>query len=197
MTNCHIMLDLETLSSRTDAAIVSIGAFKFSPYEVEDEASSRTPERCLDIRVNIDDAMKHGHVSGDTLKWWFKQDPMAVHKTFQDPNNKPMKLAEAMEEFYHFVKSKSLGYSQEPDGVYLWGNGANFDNPIIRHAWAAVSEAPFPIAYNKDMCYRSIKGLVPMAKMPSTVKVGTAHNALDDAIYQARHLQAMYGVMGW
>lgn len=187
----HIMLDLETLSSRTDAAIVSIGAVKFSPNtHLEDETAMRVPERCLDIRIDLDSAMAHGHVSGSTLKWWFKQDAMAVHKTFNGPENKPMGLTEAMEAFYDFTRGC----------VYLWGNGANFDNPIIRNAWSKVSQAEFPIAYNRDLCYRTVKELVPLSAlslMPSIPKVGTAHNALDDAIYQARTLQAMYGVMGW
>jgi len=183
----HIMLDLETLSAQTDAAIVSIGAVKFSPNGADDEATMRDQDRCLDIRIDLDSAMAHGHVSGSTLQWWFKQDAMAIHKTFSDPNNKPMSLRDAMDAFYDFSQGC----------VYLWGNGANFDNPIIRNAWSKVSQADFPIAYNKDLCYRTVKELVPVGKMPMIPKCGTAHNALDDAIYQARHLQAMYGVMEW
>lgn len=69
----------------------------------------------------------------------------------------------------------------------VWGNGASFDNVILRGAYARNS-TPAPWAWWNDRCYRTIKALhreVPMERL------GTHHNALDDAISQALHLIRM------
>jgi len=66
----------------------------------------------------------------------------------------------------------------------MWGNGATFDNVIMSNAYKLTGlEQPWKFWY--DRCYRTIKSLYPQAQLK---RVGTHHNAVDDAESQALHL---------
>lgn len=79
-----------------------------------------------------------------------------------------------------------------PKGVRVWGNGSDFDNVILRNAYAAIGST-YPWRYNDNMCYRTIKNLAPDVKM---ARQGVHHNALDDARSQALHLIAICNHLG-
>ena len=70
----------------------------------------------------------------------------------------------------------------------VWGNGATFDNVILSNAYkAAGMEQPWK--FWDDRCYRTVKGLLPDIKIE---RLGTHHNAVYDAMSQARHLQFLF-----
>ena len=74
------------------------------------------------------------------------------------------------------------------DGVqkskFVWGNGADFDLPILGAAFKAIGmEIPWA-AYN-GRCYRTLKNLYKEIAMDKFI--GTKHNALQDAMNQAIH----------
>jgi hypothetical protein len=80
--SCHLMLDLETLSTEPNAAIVSIGACAFDMLDKEEDI-----EHTFLRRVSIESNFEHGrHISADTLMWWFKQSPEAQQATFAGDN---------------------------------------------------------------------------------------------------------------
>lgn len=70
-----------------------------------------------------------------------------------------------------------------PDGALVWGNGADFDNPILATAYGALNQVQPWKPYNGH-CYRTLKSLV---KGPKIERTGTHHNAVDDARSQALH----------
>jgi exodeoxyribonuclease VIII len=72
--------------------------------------------------------------------------------------------------------------------IAIWGNGATFDNVVLRSAYASVGLKPH-WHFRGDKCYRTVINLLPEDKRPAFERHGTHHNALDDAITQARHLQ--------
>ena len=64
----HLMIDLETLATTPDAAILTIGACKFDPRSNDIDATFY--ERIqLDSQENYDRT-----INEDTLAWWSKQD---------------------------------------------------------------------------------------------------------------------------
>ena len=68
--------------------------------------------------------------------------------------------------------------------VCIWGNGAAFDNVILRTAYERLGlKAPWN--FWDDRCFRTVKALHPEVEY---VKSGAAHNALDDAKNQALYL---------
>lgn len=169
-----VMLDLETMGSGNNAAIVSIGAFKF------DMNTPQPPEQIEDVQkfycnVDLKTSMAAGlKVDGDTIMWWLDREEVAQAKLKAHPL---LSLHGALNDFTTFFG---------PNKFFLWGNGATFDNVILRSAFDAIGmKAPWH--YTKDMCYRTFKNLY--GKAIPFVREGVAHNALDDAITQALHLQ--------
>lgn len=171
-----VMVDLETMGSKGTSAIVSIGAFKFDLNTVQ-ELVHIAPEQTFYANVNLKSCIKAGlTIDADTVLWWMRQSDAARMQLVDSQ----MHLDTALESFTTWfeqggVKSKTL-----------WGNGATFDNVILRNAFDAL-HMPAPWHYTKDMCYRTQKNL--FGKEVLFERVGVYHNALDDAIGQALHLQ--------
>lgn len=171
----HVMVDLETLATSGDAAIISIGAVAFDPD---------TGELGETFKVNVDGASSQaagGHVDAKTVAWWFGQSAEA-RAHLNDPA--PVSIKAALEAFSAFCWS-NLG----PE-FYLWGNGATFDNTVLRTAYERLGlpDLPAPWRYTRDMCYRTVKNLHPEIELK---REGVFHDALSDAISQARHLCAI------
>ena len=65
----HGMIDLETLSTRPDATVLTLGAIKFDPY------TDSEPHAGLYLRVDVDEQSELSrHVDEGTLEWWGRQD---------------------------------------------------------------------------------------------------------------------------
>jgi len=171
MTN-HVMIDLETLSTANNALILSIGAVKFALNGTEMGKAFYVP-------VNMASAQRFGlHISADTVRWWMSPERDDARRDLLTAN--PVDLVDALDGFAQWLGEEEI------DGV--WGNGAAFDNVILRSAYAAVGmEAPWP--FYKDRCYRTMKALVPEIPLE---RVGVYHNAVDDARTQAAHLQKIW-----
>jgi len=164
----HVMIDLETMSTESNAAIASIGAVKFS---VEDDVIDT-----FYCTVDVSDCKKHGlHISADTVKWWSKQ-PKEVLDMLRKDN---LSLKEALTKF-----SIWYGSTQYP----TWGCGSDFDNVIMENAYKAV-EMRRPWNAWKNRCYRTIREVI---KLPEADRTGTYHNALDDALHQTHHLLKIF-----
>ncbi len=166
----NIMLDLETMGTGRNAAIIAIGAVYF---DSETQILGDTFYRAVDLESSV---AAGGTMDAATVKWWMQQGDSA-RSLFLSRN---VQIEEALVDFYNFVKSRNLN----DENVYVWGNSSNFDNLILHQAYAnAGMEKPWKF-YN-DRCYRTVKNLNPDIKMSRT---GTHHYALDDAICQANHL---------
>jgi hypothetical protein len=170
--NDPVMVDLETWGTAADSALVSIGAVKFDPdtksitgafYKVIDK------ESCLEIGMSIDpDCIKH---------FWDKQPP-AVREVLDLPGEHIIDVLDAF--------SKWMG-----PNACMWGNGADFDNSMIAHAFKLCFMKPHWKFWN-NRCYRTMKNMFPQVKM---TRVGTHHNAYYDAESQAKHLMDILSVM--
>lgn len=162
----HIMLDLETLSLRPNAAILSIGAVKFSRDEGVVDEFYRT--------ILLESSMESGGaVDADTIRWWMKQE-----------DNSRKEVAMGCTPIRAALGAFSSWYRNNPQEYPIWGNGAPFDNVILREAYIREgAEAPWD--FRKDRCYRTVA-----AENPGIIVIprGTHHISLDDARNQANHL---------
>ena len=158
-----IMVDLETMGTGPNAAIISIGAVKFTKEGILDDKFYRV----IDLGSSIHEG---GEVDGDTILWWLQQSDEA-RAAFKESG---VYLSDALREFYQWVPSNV-------DGV--WGNGASFDNTILSSAYRNMG-IPTPWHFTQDRCFRTMKNLVPI----QIEREGVHHNALADAEHQARHL---------
>lgn len=167
----RIMLDLETYGTRPGCGILSIGAVFFS----SSTPAPLGPE--FYVVVSRESCLKAGlHEDPDTLAWWDKQGSKA--RVVWDEIKTAPPLAEGLKKFGHWVRDNAASTS-----VQVWGNGADFDNPILSACYRATQQAQ-PWGNYSGRCYRTLKALRSDVKM---VRVGVHHNALDDAKSQALH----------
>lgn len=172
------MVDLETMSTQKNAAIISIGAVKFWLNVSQDEF---TTDQLFYQTVSLKSSQKAGlDVDANTVEWWLQQSKEAQSALF-DHNRKD--LVSALRAFSNWF----------PKDAYLFGNGATFDNIVLRSAFEACG-VQYPVSYRNDMCYRTV---ARMANVQMERAEGVKHNALDDAIRQTRHLMAILTLYPW
>lgn len=174
----HIMLDLETLSSQSNAAVISIGAVAFDFNHVVPNAA----EGFHAVLDTEDQVRNHGrHISRDTMLWWGSQSEEA-RVIFKQHG---LHVGAALSSFAAWVE-RQLPSGGKVEG--MWGNGATFDNVILSNLYEAYGfKRPWP--YYADRCYRTIKNITGgIDVINDTEFVGVEHNALHDAVYQARVL---------
>lgn len=168
----HFSIDLETLGTRGDAAIVSIGVRQFNP---DTGKLGDSFYRVIDLASSV----KSGTITGSTLQWWMRQED-AARDVFQSPDSVP--LACALDD----LRAWMLKLSDRP---VVWGFGATFDVSILEHAYdygAVGLKEPWAFRDIRDM--RTIVDEAQLDQWPPNV--GVSHNALDDATYQATVISA-------
>jgi hypothetical protein len=174
-----IMLDLETMSTFSNAVVVSIGACEFDPR-------GNGIGNTFYCNVGLwNDQVAHGrHMHGDTIAWWLGADASSPGQPARD-----QLFTEMVSPTYALNKFAELFEDGPVDEV--WGNGSDFDNIILGSLYTDYG-IKRPWSYSTNRCFRTMKNL----RLPNTfvkpVASGTHHNALDDAINQAWYLQAIY-----
>tara|TARA_X000000368_G_C23048162_1_gene720067 strand:- start:520 stop:1029 length:510 start_codon:yes stop_codon:yes gene_type:complete len=157
----QIVLDLETLSTRSNAAIVSIGAVAIDNLEIVDEFYVNVdPKTCKDVGLHIDPI---------TIEWWAEQD----RETREALQINPVPLQEALDKFVSWYGSESIP---------IWGFGANFDVVIMESALQAEGITA-PWKFWDIYCLRTLSNVLDR-RLPKK----NNHNALDDAKAEANLL---------
>ena len=171
----HIMIDCETLGTTASAVILSIGAVRF------DLVSDKIEDDGFYASISIESNLDYGRrIQEDTFLWWLKQDASAqavFHETKVD-------LTEALVDLSNWIGS---------DDCTVWSNGADFDIPMLAHAYSQV-QIEVPWKFYNCRCYRTYKNL-PGAKDIRLPPLGVKHNALSDAYQQAQTLQAIHAAL--
>lgn len=168
----NVMIDLETMGQGPDAAIVAIGA---AAMDIEAGAIGPTWHERIDLESSVHGG---GVMDASTVLWWLERDAEAQEEIFF-PGRQSIDDA---------LRSLATWFLDTcAHGVCVWGNGASFDNVILRRAFERADLAP-PWAWRNDRCYRTVKALHPDVKIERS---GTHHHALDDVVSQAKHLIAM------
>lgn len=165
----NIMIDLETLDTAANAAILSIGAVKF---DVVNGELGEIFYKKVSLRSSI---ASGGTISADTLSWWMRQDEIA--RSVFDPLGAES-LSEALAAFAHWCG----------DDCVVWGNGAAFDLTILSCSYHRLNK-PIPWKFWNERCYRTLRAECPV---PASPFEGVEHNALADAMHQAKHLLKIY-----
>lgn len=183
----HIMVDLETMGTVPGCVGLSIGAV------VMDFERMVLAEEFYTV-VSLPDSLENFlHESDDTKAWWNKQSAEARQVIGHANDPKAPKLADAMTAFNSWL----LGVGASVRKCRLYGNGADFDNPILRVMWDAAKVDPFnsKAGFFGGRCYRTLKSLDelfgPAFAAPKLERQGVYHNALADAKSQAEHLMSI------
>ena len=160
----EVMLDLETLSTRADAAILQIAAASF------DESGT-----ILDT-FNVHVRRSSGHIDINTVLWWMSQ-PSAREQSDRCQHGQTLQQAlECFTIWYGVV---------EP--VAVWAHGATFDFPILTSAFEREA-VRVPYVYRDLMCTRPVYRLVGGVPEIPFPKGYVKHDALSDVRLQIAQL---------
>ena len=180
----HIMLDLETLDTASSAVVISIGAVAFDP-----ETNALGDKFYVEMTEDIAAQQAHGRtISGDTVRWWMQQNE-AARRVFSESID-GVDRANTREALSHFSSFVAANGGRD---VELWGNGADFDNVILGSLYEAF-DLKRPWSYSRNRCYRTMKNIGVGPRRPR-VREGIYHNALNDAVTQAIHLQEIFACL--
>lgn len=205
----NIVVDIETLSLQSDAAIVSIAAVPFNPYGeipkgdepvefgvfyVDCRDKDYAPCIITDQGyfyevVNATSCALYGmDFAKNTIEWWEKKN----EETKADLLNRtPMNIGEAMNAFHNYLEGMKNAYNAE---IKIWAQGSDFDFPILKNAFRkTMKEAGLPWEYEMQRDARTYileilekfygveeKPYERLPKLPEKYK-GVSHNALYDA----------------
>ncbi|EIW3897590.1 3'-5' exoribonuclease [Klebsiella pneumoniae] len=176
----HLMIDLETMGNKPNAPVVSIGAVFFEP------STGELGEEFYRV-VSLKSSMDGGAVPDpETIIWWMQQNEEA-RKAICDKD--AISISAALIKLNTFILDNT-----DIDKVQVWGNGATFDNVILR----ANYEREFLPCIWKFWNDRDVRTIVelgraidinPRRDIPFE---GDRHNALADAKHQAKYVSAIW-----
>jgi len=162
------MLDLETLSTRPDATILTFGACKFNPYGQEDI------EKGIYFRINVDEQIQLGrHVDDNTVEWWSRQAEDVREEALGDGDR--ISLEQFTQELNRFI----VGANN------IWAQGPVFDIVILENLYRQL-EKPCPWQFWQ---IRDSRTLLSTHGDPREKNKAGLHNALEDCVSQAQAVQ--------
>lgn len=168
MDNINLMIDIETMSTLPNAAVIQIGACSFD---------NRSGEILSEILLNIDlnDSIRRGFKTDPkTEAWWRSQDQNILKGILENA----LPVADAMEKFSAFLKKNTI-FRSTP----IWSH-ATFDFPRVQN----YLNAAFLPGMNYKMAYdiRTLTGLSDL-NLNAYDWSNKTHNALDDCRFQVKY----------
>lgn len=165
----HVMIDLETLSSRKNAAIIQIAAVSFDPFDgaIRDE-----------FNRYVNTVPEYAHIDVATVGWWFQQKFAAqLGKSMQMSG---ISLEQALVDFCAW-------YAGQTGNEAIWSHGATFDLPVMCSALAACNiKQPWHDRAERDT--RTLYALAPGGMPTVTGVAGVEHDALYDCHVQIKQV---------
>lgn len=180
LTKQNVMVDIETLGVKPNAVILTIGAVKFQDKLGEQFYTT----------LNLDEELASfgsdkASVSAETLLWWLDQRRKYDVSLLSDPeeDDEPVRTNhQKLQSFLEFVKGAD----------FLWSKGTNFDFPILESCLNRYGlEQNWK--YYKLRDFRTIQAL--WCDLRGYKGHPNTHNALNDAINQARETLTIFEEM--
>jgi len=169
----HAMIDLETLHTTPQAAVLTVGGVKFDPNN-ESEPHS-------EFYYKLDLDSQERDVSDDTIAWWGQQDSKVQEEAFS-PEGRVQ-----IDEFLDSLPKWMVGVD------VLWGHGYGFDITIIEDMLRQRGK-PIPWQFWQ---VKDSRTLLSCCKVdPRKAMQTDLHNALADAYFQAKSVQIAYKELG-
>lgn len=172
----HVMVDCETLGLRRSSVIVSIGAVVFDPY-------SQAPlGETFHEGIDIHSAVRHKMtMDASTVLWWLEQSNDARQRLVKKVRS-GSSLSTVLGAF-----AGMLCRAGPVEAVKLWSCGSR-DIEWLESAYEAV-DAKAPWGYRVGD-YRTIRD--EFGTPGDEPEAGVSHDALSDAIWQAKYLQNVF-----
>lgn len=170
----HVMIDIETMSTAPNAAILAIGAVTFTVDNGVDPTSAR------EWLVDLGDSVAHGgQMDADTVLWWTQQSERARRGLVATRQLREQAALEGLAWMLSCVPAKRA----------IWANGTDFDLVILRSALHRHGMRDL-WAYWQQRDLRTLRKLLPHVPAPARAEEDK-HGALRDAVHQAEHCVAL------
>ena len=155
-----VMVDIETLSSESNAHILQVGAVEFDTHS---DWLGRGFMR------NVSDKDQGRHIDPSTVRWWTKQ--------LKYPDESYLELRSVLLEFTDFCK--------DTNAEECWAHGSSFDHSVLDNARKQLG-LPVFMHYKTWRDTRTLFALCKEFEWPNN---DDKHDALADAIAQAQAVQ--------
>ena len=166
------MLDIETLSTRPESVVLTLGAVKFDPFGDKVDTDTGLYIRCdVDEQIALD-----RHIQQETVDWWGKQESEVFEEAMGESNRVSLEtLCSSLNRFLVGVDS-------------IWCQGPAFDIVILENLYRQLGK-PTPWQFWQIRDSRTLFGV---HGDPRDKSRKAAHNALMDCYYQAIGVQEIY-----
>lgn len=166
----HVMIDLETMGNDYDGVFTTIGACVFEPMTGE-------ITKVFYMSVSWESSIEAGRTfTPDTIKWWMSQSDTARAEACKAGH--PLEFV--LRQFAAWLPKNSI----------VWGNGPTFDIGKLETAYGYYA---IPWRYSDVRCVRTMREIGGDLVNPDSIpREGEKHNALDDAVWQAKYVSAIW-----
>lgn len=175
-----IMIDIETLSTKSNALILCIGAIKFNTENI-DSFDNLSKFYCL---IDIEDSKKYNlDIDDKCIEWWNKQ-PLK-DEIFGTQEYKKLTLKEALLNFNKWYNSDVIINN-------VWAQGINFDIPILENAYIKTNiKIPW-----KYWNVRDSRTMCKILNIPPTIEFqDKIHHPLYDCYRQILSIQKVFNIL--
>lgn len=168
----YIMLDIETLGTAPDSAILSISAVEFNTEGETGEEFHRdiAIESCEKIGLKVDT---------DTVLWWMKQEDEA-RAQFTDDRQRVDIVATIVGFCQWIAIKKSDGFEK------VFAKDPDFDCNIIEAACRKIG-CSYPFGHREKIAIRTLSWLRPEHEKNEEF-TGVKHNGIDDCKHQIKYV---------
>lgn len=175
----HLMIDLETLGTKSNSAIISIAAVQFDMLTGN---TGKVFERSISLQSGIQLGLE---VDPNTALWWISQENALESWAM----SKKIEIGTALADFIHFFKTHCA-----PD-TEVWGNSNRFDLGLLENAYTKLEiDIPWNFRYERDV--RTLTSFAPDIKEKAVkefkAKGALLHNPRVDCLMQIHYCSAIY-----
>lgn len=167
-----LMADVESAGLPPTGALLSIGCVFFDLHTC-------TLGPTFNRTIHLASSVKHGGtMDPGTFLWWLRQGPEAQKAVAF--GGEPIDLV--LTDFSAWIAEHCRHEDVRP-----WGNSNSMDLTLINGAYKRLGlTAPWHFTQERD--FRTVRCQNPQVLYDPAQKGAGAHNALTDAVFQARHL---------
>jgi len=159
-----VMIDIETLGTTPGSVTASIGAVEFTRHAGLMNSS-------LYVKVDIIDAQKQGStIDAHTVLWWMQQSENARNELTSGHRVKLQVALDALDFYINSLRGEGR--------ICIWAHSPSFDLIHLEAAYKLFNRSA-PWRYNESRDTRTIFDLAGIDL--KDYRIGTSHNALDDA----------------
>ena len=175
----NIMVDLETASTKENAAILSWAMVPFF------SDGNECGESEFNMAVSLTSCFLAGmDFDKGTQQWWLQQDPKARGAILHAEEE--VSIHTATVNAYAWLENLAEKYD-----LYIWSRGLDFDIPKMEWCFRKFVERPLPYKYSHKMDVRTVLKFMQIDQNQFEFK-GVKHNALDDCLHDIEMIRKAY-----